>query len=67
MGILFTNTDTNPSVDSGKSKAVKIGDFTISNYADGIIWIESDSAGDAGSFDFKKFEAAIKSFYEANL
>ncbi|ELZ4048436.1 TPA: hypothetical protein ACPY6J_001257 [Yersinia enterocolitica] len=64
MSILFTNTDTNPSVDSGKSKAVKIGDFTISNYSDGIIWIESDSAGDAGSFELEKFEAAIKAFYE---
>ncbi|CNL93995.1 hypothetical protein [Yersinia aleksiciae] len=67
MSILFTNTDTNQSVDSGKSKAVKIGDFTISNYSDGIIWIESDSAGDAGSFELEKFEAAIKAFYEENF
>ncbi|PSH23562.1 hypothetical protein B7R74_02695 [Yersinia pseudotuberculosis] len=67
MRILFTNTDTNPSVDSGKSKAVKIGDFTISNYEDGTIWIESDSAGDAGSFEFEGFESAIKAFYEAKF
>ncbi|PSH23561.1 hypothetical protein B7R74_02690 [Yersinia pseudotuberculosis] len=59
-------TTCNPSTDSGEARSVTIGEFTISQFGDGTLWIE-DGEDDAGSFDFKKFEAAIKSFYEANL
>lgn len=38
----FGKTGTNPSVDSGESQAVRIGDITISNFSDGVLWMESE-------------------------
>jgi hypothetical protein len=62
----FCKTECNPSVDAGNSKAVAIGDFTISNFGDGQIWIE-DGEEDAMAIDESKLVEALRAFYYANL
>lgn len=36
----FHKTGCNPSTKSGLAEAVTIGAFTISNFGDGMVWIE---------------------------
>ncbi|AGQ30544.1 hypothetical protein [Serratia liquefaciens] len=63
----FGKTNTNPSVDSGKSQSVTIGDITISPFSDGVLWMESESAGDAMSVSEEKLAAALEHFYNNNF
>jgi hypothetical protein len=63
----FGKTGTNPSVDSGESQAVRIGDITISNFSDGVLWLESEEDGDAMSVSEEKLAAALKHFYVNNF
>jgi hypothetical protein len=62
----FCKTECNPSIDSGKADAVTIGDFTISNFGDGQVWIE-DGEEDAMAIDESKLVEALRAFYDANL
>jgi len=59
-------TNANPSINSGVANSVTIGDFTISQFGDGTLWIE-DAEEDAGSFDEALFAKAIRQFYDANF
>ncbi|PBI79646.1 hypothetical protein A9993_07790 [Rahnella victoriana] len=63
----FETTETNPSVDAGKAKAVTIGDITISQFSDGVLWMESEHAGDAMSVSEEKLAQALSHFYSNNF
>lgn len=58
-------TTCNPEKGNGRAKSVTFGEFTISQFGDGI-WIE-DGENDAGSFDEKLFIEAIRKFYNDNF
>lgn len=62
----FGKTSCNPSKDSGDSTSVTIGEFTISQFSDGVVWIE-DGDVDAGAFDEKLLVDAIRKFYSENF
>jgi len=59
-------TNANPSKDSGVANSVTIGEFTISQFGDGGLWIE-DGEEDAGSFDEALFIQALRKFYDENF
>jgi len=62
----FGKTNSNPSVDSGLADSVTIGQFTISQFSDGVLWMED---GDEGAMTVSEGElvAALKSFYDGNF
>lgn len=62
----FGKTKCNPSKDNGETNSVTIGDFTISQFSDGTLWIE-DGDEDAGSFDEQLFEQCLRKFYDDNF
>lgn len=62
----FHKTGCNPSTNSGIAEAVTIGDFTISNFGDGQVWIE-DGEEDAMAIDESKLVEAIRAFYDAKF
>lgn len=62
----FGKTQCNPHVDSGSAESVTFGEFTISKFGDGCVWIE-DGDVDAGSFEESKFVEHIRKFYDENM
>ena len=59
-------TTCNPSTDSGEARSVTIGEFTISQFGDGTLWIE-DGDDDAGSFDESRLIQVLRKFYDENF
>lgn len=49
-----------------KADAVTIGEFTISNISEGVLWIE-DGEKDAMSVSEQDLNAALRQFYDANF
>ncbi|HDL6903126.1 TPA: hypothetical protein PXM78_000524 [Yersinia enterocolitica] len=43
-----------------------IGEFTISQFGDGTLWIE-DGEDDAGSFDEARLIQVLRKFYDENF
>lgn len=62
----FGKTECNPSTENGKADAVTIGDFTISNFGDGQVWIE-DGDEDAMAIDESKLVEALRELYRDNF
>ncbi|MRT14964.1 hypothetical protein GJV07_22055 [Enterobacteriaceae bacterium RIT711] len=62
----FGKTKCNPTTDSGEASSVTIGEFTISQFGDGGVWIE-DGEEDAGSFDEALLIQALRDFYRDNF
>ncbi|TDX14604.1 hypothetical protein EDF88_3921 [Buttiauxella sp. BIGb0552] len=62
----FGKTKSNPGTDSGEATSVTIGEFTISQFGDGSVWIE-DGEEDAGSFDEALLIQALRKFYDENF
>lgn len=59
-------TTCNPAKGNGTESSVTFGEFTISQFDDGGIWIE-DGDDDAGSFDEALFIECIRKFYNENF
>ncbi|MDT8853022.1 hypothetical protein RN053_21165 [Pantoea dispersa] len=59
-------TGCNPSTDTGTAPAVKIGEFTISNFGDGLVWVE-DGDEDAMAVEESLLIEALRAFYDANF
>lgn len=59
-------TKCNPPSDSGEQHSVTIGEFTISQFCDGTLWIE-DGEDDAGSFDEARLIQVLRKFYDENF
>jgi hypothetical protein len=62
----FGKTKCNPGTDTGEANSVTIGEFTISQFGDGSVWIE-DGEEDAGSFDEALLIQALRKFYDENF